>query len=1115
MAFSIPFASSQKKTLPLRIGAVVGPHDPFWVQTREAVYQRIEQIGATLIPLEISESTESLYSMDSASLAEELLSHELDAIVSQTIPAETIYQVVCNGLPVIHLGESDLRHPLFCSPYGLYQAAQMAAEWIAEKLKGRGRILCVGGLLDRGDDKGITRIRGFMDTLARHPEMVVLHCPTAWRYDQAYPLVISFLSEHSPPIDAVFGLSDSLALAGRDAGRALGIVTPDTLIVGINGDPLALAAIANGTYHATVETSPMEMGRIAVELAVRAAQSEPLPQHYDYPMRLITAENVQEFALEKLISIANLPTYLVGVNREQERNRLIQLETSAAINQRVGALLDRRQLSREIADLIRGNYGFDHVQLFLWSEQEQCLYLDSESPAPKRAGIRLEDAGLLGEVIRRNDAIFIPDTRHSHRYLPDPKWPETRSRVILPIRLGGKILGLLDLHSRKPILNLRWEMIGLQLLADQFGIALRNAELYSDALRAREVAERADQLKTRLLANVSHELRAPLNVILGYSQSALSISDLYGIQLPEELRQDLRYIYQSGEHLIRIINDLLDLSRAEIGELNVFPEAIDIKPFLEDVFRGMESSQAAAGDRHNKITWKLELPRRLPVIQADPDRLRQILLNLLSNASKFTTSGQILLGAEVEPPYLHLWVSDSGSGIPVEQQERIFEPFFTGEGANRRKEGVGLGLTITRRLVALHGGSMSLESLPGQGSTFHVYLPLPNLSGQVTAVRDMGSQPVLLLLAPSAPIENFTPPSDVAAVAARLGMEIRVVRSINDLNDLLHEIQPAALAWDTSAAQTGDLNFIHRVRSNSLLASLPFMLYRTHSTAGQNGFEGGGSSSGLTNLLVKPFSGKTLLELIDGMVLPSSTGPVLIVDDDPQARALYQRLTQEAIPGVCVRLADDGKSALALLEEETPSLVILDLMMPNVDGFQVLDYIRSTERTCRVPVIVMSGKVLTMEDVARLDFAGVVLQSKDMITSEEALQTIQRAFAGDMKLGQSTSLLVKMALAYLYQNYTQPISRSDIAEAVGVSEAYLSQIFSQEIGISPLECLNRLRIQRAREMLRSTGESVTNIAAKVGFDDPAYFSRVFRKLNGCSPLAYRKGNVSKNKLPDC
>src|ERR1041384_2993433 len=313
---------------------------------------------------------------------------------------------------------------------------------------------------------------------------------------------------------------------------------------------------------ATVETSASNFGSQLVDLACQAAQGQSLPSHFNYDITLVTVENVTEVMAHKLVAIANLPTRLIGFDRQEEQKRLSQLETSLEINRRIGSTLDRQQLLHEIADLIRVHFGYDQVFLYRWSETEQALIQDQSVKSAADGGrLPLAKAGILGQVINNNEMIFIPDALRSLSYPPDLNHPTTRARVILPIRLGTSLLGLLDLHACQPAQHTRQELIGLQLLAEQLGIAIRNAELYAQALQARAIAEKADQLKTRLLANVSHELRSPLNIILGYSQSALANPNPYDIELPPALQRDLGQIFTSGEHLLRLINDLLDLSR--------------------------------------------------------------------------------------------------------------------------------------------------------------------------------------------------------------------------------------------------------------------------------------------------------------------------------------------------------------------------------------------------------------------------------------------------------------------------------------------------------------------------------------------------------------------------
>jgi len=352
-------------------------------------------------------------------------------------------------------------------------------------------------------------------------------------------------------------------------------------------------------------------------------------------------------------------------------------------------------------------------------------------------------------------------------------------------------------------------------------------------------------------------------------------------------------------------------------------------------------------------------------------------------------------GAEVEAQRLHVWVRDTGEGIPADQRERVFEPFVSGGGHDGRRKGIGLGLTITRCLVALHGGTLVVESEPGRGSTFHVHLPLPSHQ----------------------------------------------------------EVAP-----------------------------------------------------GSVGVLGKPAVGQAVLGTIEALQPAQPNGTVLIVDDDPHARTFYSSLVNQALPLCTTRTASNGAEALRILEEqhEPPALVILDVVMPEIDGFAVLERLRADRRTRHVPALVVSGRLLSPDDLQRLDHARVLYQPKDLLSPTEASTVLQGLAAGYAVLPQPTSAVVKRALVYLHEQYGRTLARHDVALAVGVSEGYLSQIFHRELGLSPWDYLSRLRIHIAKELLSSTCESITQVAGRAGFDDAAYFSRVFHKLVGESPHSYRQ-----------
>jgi signal transduction histidine kinase/DNA-binding LacI/PurR family transcriptional regulator/AraC-like DNA-binding protein len=628
-----------------------------------------------------------------------------------------------------------------------------------------------------------------------------------------------------------------------------------------------------------------------------------------------------------------------------------------------------------------------------------------------------------------------------------------------------------------------------EVLRGTISSALKGALLVRAALDAQAVAEKADSIKTRLLANVSHEMRTPLNIILEHTRAALSSPDPYGITPPPALLNDLNHIQHSAEHQLRVINDLLDLSRAEIDELDLYLQPFDPRPLLEEAFHSMADHAVAK----ESIVWHLQLPDRLPIIQADPVRLRQILLNLLGNALKFTEQGHITLGAQVSPPHLHLWVEDTGIGIPPDEQERIFEPFVAVEQDHRRRIGIGLGLSITRRLVALHGGLMTLDSQPRQGSTFHVFLPLPSLTEPIPRYREL-ARPVLLVI--SAAIK---PAAEIVEFSERRGIEICRLQASDDLDAVLAEVQPAAVAWDLSHTCPGDWTLIRRLHNHPRSRQFPFILY------GRAQPEDAALPISLTGFTVKPVLERSLLDMINATAPSASTGSILIVDDDARARERYRNIVSKGIPGCPVRTAGDGETALTMMAEEVPSLAILDLMMPGMDGFDLLDRMRAGPETRQVPVVILSGKLLNLEDVKRLErHTQVMLHSKGILSDEEIVAALHRALFGEDVLPKQTGSLAKRAVAYLHQNYNRPLARWEIADAIGVSEDYLSRVFHADLGLSPWDYLNRYRIEQSKGMLRHSSTPIRVIACQVGFRDPLYFSRVFRKLTGRSPSAFRK-----------
>lgn len=719
----------------IRIGLLADSADPYWVEVRETIWQlanrRRQYPDATrewplFANVEMVDIEFIADMHDYGAKVEEILTLELGALIAVPFAMPLLYQLLDHNLTIISLHEREVDHPRFVTPRSLYQSGMLACEYLAGRIGAEGRVLVLGG---RAANAGrSSRLQAAYDVFARYPGIELIHLPTPWDYTGAFDAAQAFFAETSmpaTPFRGVFGLSDTLALVGREVSRQHHLLAPDAVVVGINGDPLAIAAVARGEMAATVATSATHLATEALRLACLAATGGPLPKEFDYRPQLVTANNVSEFALAKLVSIADVPSRLVGVNRQMEERRLIQLQTGLEINRRIGSILDGETLMREISELIRVNYGYDHVRVYLWDDATHSLV--RHLPPADANGLeqhRLAEAGLLSRALLSKRLVYAPDVQRALNSAIDGIEQETRTRVVAPIRLGSQVLGVLDVHSASLRRHMQADLDALQAVADALGIALRNAQLYAEALSARSEAERASHFKTRLLANVSHDLRAPLNIILGYSQAALAEPNPYHLPLPEELRVDLQHIYQSSVHLGRLIDDLLILSQAEIGALEIVPETLDTVAYLREIFEGMAGSCSNCD-----VEWRLELPQRLPTLRADPLRLRQVLLNLLDNAQRHTTAGHITLRAGAEANTLHIWVEDTGGGIAPERQQQLNHALTASdeEAWESRRFGAGLGLRVAQHIIHLHGGLLALESRPGHGTVCHVTLPLAKI----------------------------------------------------------------------------------------------------------------------------------------------------------------------------------------------------------------------------------------------------------------------------------------------------------------------------------------------------------------------------------------------------
>ena len=673
----------------------------------------------------------------------------------------------------------------------------------------------------------------------------------------------------------------------------------------------------------------------------------------------------------------------------QAQRRALELQTASEIARDTTNTLSLDLLLSRIVNLLSERFGFYHASIFLLDESGKFAQI-REATGEAGAEMKRKEYQLLvgsrsvvGTVCVTGKPFILNDAIHNPIYFQNPLLPETHSEMAIPLKISNKVIGVLDLQSQDSNAFNQDDVTVLQILTDQIAIAIENARAYELSQHAIEDMREVDRVKSQFLANMSHELRTPLNSIIGFSRVILK-----GIDgaINDTQKQDLSAIYNSGQHLLSLINDILDLSKIEAGKMELSISDVNVVDMVNSVL-----STAAGLVKDKPIRLLTNIPDNMPIMRADATRTRQVLINFLSNAAKFTDEGNITVAASIVTSpkgkqEVMLTVTDSGPGIAVQDQIKLFLPFSQVDDSPTRKTGgTGLGLSICRSLIEMHGGRIGmLWSEIGKGSTFFFTIPTHEPVAAPPQWRLPASDSNVILAIDDDPrvislYERYLKPH---------GYQVMALTNPKEAVARAKEVCPFAITLDIMMPEKDGWQVMRDLKNDPETRDIPIVVCSIMENQEK------GISMGAADYLLKPFLQEDLINAFNRLNRDGLIREVLVIDDDPEDLRLVQKMIEDADQGSAkfhVTLAKGGQLGWEEIQNRQPDAIILDLFMPDMNGFAILEQMRSSPTLRHIPVIVLTGADLTPDQHKLLTDFGQGLLSKGYLREKELLVILEEA----------------------------------------------------------------------------------------------------------------------------